>query len=202
MAVNCGVEIARLSEAADDHRRPQAGPRRGGAVPRRAPRYSVLDALDNLHRLDREFLRELVVKHKSGLEILAGSDQLRPAGRGRRRRRSRSCSGCSPGSTSTSSSTPAARSTRARSRRSTRPTAIFLVANPDVPSVRNAQRLLERVRAARRVRRARAAAAQPRGRAVSDSARSRSRRRSATRSTTRSRATTRPCRRRSTPACR
>ncbi len=40
------------------------------------PRYSVLDAIDNLHRLDREFLRELVVKHKSGLEILAGSDHF------------------------------------------------------------------------------------------------------------------------------
>ena len=40
------------------------------------PRYSILDAIDNLHRLDREFLKELVVKHKSGLEILAGSDQF------------------------------------------------------------------------------------------------------------------------------
>jgi Flp pilus assembly CpaE family ATPase len=36
-------------------------------------RYTLLDALDNLHRLDGEFLRELVVKH-NGLEILAGSD--------------------------------------------------------------------------------------------------------------------------------
>ena len=37
-------------------------------------RYTMLDALDNLHRLDQEFMKELVVKHKSGLEILAGSD--------------------------------------------------------------------------------------------------------------------------------
>src|SRR5437667_245153 len=45
------------------------------------PRYSLIDAVDNLHRLDREFLRELVVKHKSGLEILAGSDNFdRPGG--------------------------------------------------------------------------------------------------------------------------
>ena len=47
---------------------------------------------------------------------------------------------------------------------------MFLIANPDVPSVRNAQRLLERVRqlgaAGERVR----FAAQPRGRAVPDSA--------------------------------
>ena len=79
------------------------------------PRYSVLDAIDNLHRLDREFLKELVVKHKSGLEILAGSDQFDRPGAADGGRRSRSCSGCSRGSTSTSSSTPAARSTRARS---------------------------------------------------------------------------------------
>jgi pilus assembly protein CpaE len=39
------------------------------------PRFTVLDAIDNLHRLDRDFLRELVAKHKSELEILAGSEQ-------------------------------------------------------------------------------------------------------------------------------
>ena len=45
-----------------------------------APRYTVLDALDNLHRLDSEFLNELLAKHKSGLEILAGSDQFERPG--------------------------------------------------------------------------------------------------------------------------
>ena len=45
-------------------------------------RYTLLDALDNLHRLDGEFLRELVVKHKSGLEILAGSDSFDRPGPG------------------------------------------------------------------------------------------------------------------------
>ena len=101
--------------------------------------------LDNLHRLDREFLRELVVKHKSGLEILAGSDLFdRP--------------GAADGSaieelfrllgrqyeyiivdagSQINSVTVAALYTA---------DTIFLVANPDVPSVRNAQRLLERVR--------------------------------------------------------
>ena len=53
---------------------------------------------------------------------------------------------------------------------------MFLVANPDVPSVRNAQRLLERVRELGASRRARAPAAQSRGRAVSRFRRSRSRR--------------------------
>ena len=86
MAVNCAVELARLTQARDGHRRPEAGSRRSGAVPRRPQPLQLLDAIDNLHRLDREFLRELVVKHKSGLEILAGSDQFDRPGRGRRRR--------------------------------------------------------------------------------------------------------------------
>jgi pilus assembly protein CpaE len=40
------------------------------------PRFSLVDALDNLHRADQEFLKELVVKHKSGLDILAGGEQV------------------------------------------------------------------------------------------------------------------------------
>ena len=39
------------------------------------PRFTLADALDNLHRIDTEFLRELVVKHKTGLDILAGGEQ-------------------------------------------------------------------------------------------------------------------------------
>lgn len=39
------------------------------------PRFSVVDAIDNLHRLDQQFMQELVVKHKTGLDVLAGSDQ-------------------------------------------------------------------------------------------------------------------------------
>src|SRR6185503_20964398 len=40
------------------------------------PRFTILDALENLHRLDKEFLKELISKHKSGLDILAGSEQF------------------------------------------------------------------------------------------------------------------------------
>jgi pilus assembly protein CpaE len=40
------------------------------------PRFTLVDALDNLHRIDGEFLRELVVKHKTGLDILAGGEQI------------------------------------------------------------------------------------------------------------------------------
>ena len=42
-------------------------------------RFSLLDALENMHRLDAEFLKSLVVKTSSGLELLASAD--RPANR-------------------------------------------------------------------------------------------------------------------------
>jgi pilus assembly protein CpaE len=41
--------------------------------------FSLLDALENMHRLDAEFLKSLVVKTSSGLELLASAD--RPANR-------------------------------------------------------------------------------------------------------------------------
>jgi pilus assembly protein CpaE len=144
-AVNCAVEIARLSKRAAVIVDLKPGLGEVALFLGVRPRYSMLDAIDNLHRLDREFLRELVVKHKSGLEILSGSDQFdRP--------------GASDGSaieelfrllgrqyeyiivdagSQINSCTVAALYTA---------DTIFLVANPDVPSVRNAQRLLDRVR--------------------------------------------------------
>ena len=38
-------------------------------------RFSVLDAVQNLHRLDAEFLKSLVVKTASGLDLLASADR-------------------------------------------------------------------------------------------------------------------------------
>jgi pilus assembly protein CpaE len=38
-------------------------------------RYSVLDALDNLHRFDRAFFRSLLVRTNAGLDLLASSDR-------------------------------------------------------------------------------------------------------------------------------
>jgi len=109
------------------------------------PRFTVLDAIENLHRLDKNFLQELVAKHKTGLDVMAGSEQFdRPnaqdasaleellrvltktydyvvidAGNG--------INAC------TATALYAAET-------------IFLVTNPDVPSIRNAQRLVDRVR--------------------------------------------------------
>ena len=42
-------------------------------------RFSLLDALENIHRLDAEFLKSLVVKTTSGVDLLASAD--RPANR-------------------------------------------------------------------------------------------------------------------------
>ena len=88
VAVNCGVELARLSKKSTVIVDLKSGLGEVALFLGVRPRYTLLDGIDNLHRLDREFLRELVVKHKSGLEILAGSDQFdRPGRRGRRRDR-------------------------------------------------------------------------------------------------------------------
>jgi pilus assembly protein CpaE len=108
-------------------------------------RYTLLDALDNVHRLDDEFLRELLAHHKSGLDLLAGSDQFdRPgAGDGAAveevvRLLSRHYdqividAGMQLGGAVASTLYGADH--------------ICLVANPDVASVRNSQRILDRIR--------------------------------------------------------
>ena len=145
MAVNCGVELARLSKKSVVILDLKPGLGEVSLFLGVRPRFSILDAIDNLHRLDREFLRELVVKHKSGLEILAGSDQFDRPG-------AADSSGIEElfrilarqydyilvdAGSQVNSCTVAALYTADQ---------MFLVANPDVPSVRNAQRLLERVR--------------------------------------------------------
>ncbi|HVH26715.1 MAG TPA: AAA family ATPase [Vicinamibacterales bacterium] len=145
LAVNCSVELARLSKRPTIIVDLKPGLGEVALFLGVRQRYSLLDALDNLHRLDREFMRELVVKHKSGLDILAGSDQFdRP--------------GASDGSTIEEVFRLIAKQYEyividAGSQINSVATAalytadsMFLIANPDVPSVRNAQRLLDRVR--------------------------------------------------------
>ncbi|HEY2153571.1 MAG TPA: AAA family ATPase [Vicinamibacterales bacterium] len=145
VAVNCGVELARLSKKATVIVDLKAGLGEVALFLGVRPRYSVLDAVDNLHRLDREFLRELVVKHKSGLEILAGSDQFdRPGaadGGGieellRLLARQYEYIVVDAGSQINSCTVAALYAADT----------MYLVANPDVPSIRNSQRLLDRVR--------------------------------------------------------
>ncbi len=145
VAVNSAVEIARLSRRSTVIVDLKPGLGEAALFLGVRPRYSLLDAIDNLHRLDREFMKELVVKHKSGLEILAGSDQFDRPGAAdgsaieelfRLLARQYEYILIDAGS-QINSCTVAALYTA---------DTIFLVANPDVPSVRNAQRLLDRIR--------------------------------------------------------
>jgi pilus assembly protein CpaE len=145
LAVNTGVEVARHSHRATVIVDLKPGLGEVALFLGVRPRYTVLDAIDNLHRLDREFLKELVVKHKSGLEILGGSEHFDRPGASdtgaieelfRLLTRQYEYLVVDAGS-QINSCTVAALYAADR---------MFLVANPDVPSVRNAQRLLERVR--------------------------------------------------------
>ena len=145
MAVNCGVEIARLTKRPTVIVDLKAGLGEVALFLGVRPRHTLLDAIDNLHRIDRDFLKELVIKHKSGLEILAGSENFeRPGGADsgaieellRLLTKQYEYMVVDAGSQMGSCAVAALYSADR----------IFLVANPDVPSVRNAQRILERVR--------------------------------------------------------
>ncbi len=145
VSVNCAVELARLTKrpAVVVDLKPCLGEVALFLGVR--PRFSVLDAIENLHRLDRDFLRELVAKHKSGLDILAGSEQFdRPGAQDagaveellRVLARLYDFIVVDAGNLINSCTVAALYAADS----------IFLVANPDVPSIRNAQRLVERVR--------------------------------------------------------
>ncbi len=145
MAVNAGVEVARLTKRSTIIVDLKAGLGEVALFLGIRPRFTVLDAIDNLHRLDREFLKELVVKHKSGLDILAGSEHFDRPGAAdasaleemlRLLAKQYDYILVDAGSQINSCTVTALYSAEQ----------MFLVANPDVPSVRNAQRLLDRVR--------------------------------------------------------
>jgi pilus assembly protein CpaE len=145
LAVNCAVELARLSGQRTVIVDLKTGLGEVGLFLGVRSRYTLVDALDNMNRLDAEFMRELVAKHKSGLEILAGSDNFdRPnasdaSGLEEVIRHLRenyeyvvidAGSQINPGVVASLYAADT----------------IGLVANPDVPSIRNAQRVLDRVR--------------------------------------------------------
>ena len=145
VAVNCAVELARLTK------RPTAIVDLKPCLGEVAlflgvrPRFTVLDAIENLHRLDRDFLRELMARHKSDLDILAGSEQFdRPNQQDagaieellRVLSRLYDYIVIDAGNMINSCAVSALYAADT----------IFLVTNPDVPSIRNAQRLVDRVR--------------------------------------------------------
>ena len=144
MAVNCAVDVSRIGKRPTVIVDLKAGLGEVALFTGIRNHYSILDAIDNLHRLDIEFLGELLVKHKSGLEILAGSEQFERPGPadgpaveaifqllGQQHDYVFVDAGCQLNA----SVVPVVYAADA----------IYVVVNPDVPSIRNAQRLIERI---------------------------------------------------------
>jgi pilus assembly protein CpaE len=145
VAVNCAVELARLTKrpTAIIDLKPSLGEVALFLGVR--PRFTVLDAIENLHRLDKDFLRELMARHKSELDILAGSEQFdrpNPQDAGAIEELLRVLSKLYDHIVIDAGNmiNPCAVSALYAA------DTIFLVTNPDVPSIRNAQRLVDRVR--------------------------------------------------------
>jgi pilus assembly protein CpaE len=145
VAVNCAVELARLTKRQTVVVDLKPGFGEVALFLGVRPRFTVLDALENLHRMDKDFLHELLAKHKSGLDILAGSEQFERPGASdagaveelfRVLGKSHDYVVVDAGNQVNSCSIAALYASDS----------IFVVANPDVPSVRNAQRLVDKVR--------------------------------------------------------
>jgi pilus assembly protein CpaE len=144
LAVNTAIDIARLSKRptliVDLHQFVGEVALFLGV----RPRFTLIDALDNLHRIDQEFIRELVVRHKSGLDILAGGDQIdRPNSHDvaaveqllQMLARSYDFIVIDAGTLTGAVSDVAVFAADT----------IYLVANPDIASVRNAHRIVDRL---------------------------------------------------------
>ena len=145
VSVNCAVELARLTKKPTIIVDLKACLGEVALFLGVRPRFTVLDAIENLHRLDADFLRELVTRHKSGLDILAGSDQFdRPNAQDSSgteellRVLTRTYDYVVIDAGSMINSFVVASLYAADT--------VFLITNPDVPSIRNAQRLVDRVR--------------------------------------------------------
>jgi pilus assembly protein CpaE len=145
LAVNSAVDLARLSGRSTVIVDLKPGVGEVALFLGVRSRYTLIDALDNTHRLDAEFLRELLAKHKSGVDILSGSDQFDRPGPNdgpaveeviRLLSSHYDFVIVDGGSQLTSYNTAPLYAADA----------ICLVANPDVASVRNTQRVLERIR--------------------------------------------------------
>ena len=145
VAVNCGVELARLTKRSTIVVDLKSSLGEVALFLGVRPRFTVIDAIDNLHRLDKDFLKEIISKHKSGLDILSSSEQFdrpnaqdAPAIEELLRVLSRIYDFIVIDAGNVINATVASALYAADT--------IFLVTNPDVPSIRNAQRLVERVR--------------------------------------------------------
>ena len=107
------------------------------------PRFSVVDALENIHRLDEAYLKGLVTTTKAGVDLLASSTNLlRGACRyGARRSLIEFAATC----TATSCWTARGATPRC-SRRSTRHRRVVVLANQELTTLRTASRMLTALR--------------------------------------------------------
>jgi pilus assembly protein CpaE len=78
LAVNTGIALARASGSEvlviDMH----IGHGDAAVLLGVEPRFSVLDALENVHRVDESFFKGLVEKSKAGIDLLGSSDRILP----------------------------------------------------------------------------------------------------------------------------
>ena len=107
------------------------------------PRFSVIDALENVHRVDESFFKGLVEKTKAGIDLLGSSDRILPAAhrpaaapRAARFRRAHD--------TATRCWTFRARTWRCST--SWNASTVVLVTNQELPSLRSAGRLAQTLR--------------------------------------------------------
>jgi pilus assembly protein CpaE len=145
LAVNVAVDLARTGKKSTVIVDLDPGLGEASLLLGVRPRYTLLDAMDNLERLDPEFLKELTVKHKSGVDVLAGSEKFER-----------------PGTVDAGAVEEVVRFLTRQydyvvvdAGRDVNPCTvmalyaadhIFLIGTPDVAATRNAQRLLEHVR--------------------------------------------------------
>lgn len=104
------------------------------------PKFSVLDALESAQRLDHDFLSALLVEHPSGLSVLAGPDSFDPE-------RSTPGDGLEKlldllGQTFAYTVLDAGASGEFTSAAVKRADLVYVVVQADVPTLRNAQRLI------------------------------------------------------------
>lgn len=145
LAVNCAADIRRLSQRSTVVVDLKNGPGDVALFLGLRPRHSVLTALDQLAWIDPSTLRRFVVEHDCGLHVLsAGDDYGRPAPREadyveqllRALNTLYDFVILDAGSSLMPPSTTALQLSDA----------IILVANPDVPCLRNLQRIIDAVK--------------------------------------------------------
>jgi pilus assembly protein CpaE len=145
VAVNSAVDIARLSKSPTMIVDLKPGLGEVALFLGVRPKYSLVDAIDNLSRLDKHVLQSLVVKHKSGLDILAGSDHFDRPGPSdataigdvfRVLARHYDYILVDAGNLINPQSVAVLGNAEL----------VFIVVTPDVPSIRNGQRLISRLR--------------------------------------------------------